>query len=148
MSEKPNKVVKTDEEWRAQLSDLQYHVAREHGTERAFTGTYHDSKTPGTYKCICCDEPLFSSETKYDSGTGWPSFFAPVTEDAVAYKEDRSLFARRVEVLCSRCDAHLGHVFPDGPNPTGQRFCMNSASLDLAPQEEAEKSGEEKDDDS
>lgn len=133
MSEKPDKVVKTEEEWRAELSDLQYHVTREHGTERAFTGIYHDEKRPGTYNCICCKQPLFSSETKYDSGTGWPSFYAPIADDAVAYKEDRSLFMRRVEVLCSRCDAHLGHVFPDGPRPTGQRFCMNSASLDLDP---------------
>lgn len=138
MSEKTDKVVKTEAEWRAQLSDLQYHVTREHGTERAFTGIYHDTKTPGTYKCICCSTPLFSSNTKYDSGTGWPSFWEPITEDAVAYKEDRSLFMRRVEVLCATCDAHLGHVFPDGPKPSGQRFCMNSASLDL---EEAEKEG-------
>lgn len=135
MSENSDKVVKTDEEWRAQLSDLQFHVAREHGTERAFTGVYHDSKTPGTYNCICCNQPLFSSDTKYDSGTGWPSFYAPVADDAVTLKEDRTLFMRRVEVLCSRCDAHLGHVFPDGPKPTGQRFCMNSASLDLAPED-------------
>lgn len=131
MNEKPDKVTKSDAEWREQLSDIQYQVTRKHGTERAFTGEYHDAKTPGTYACICCGQPLFSSETKYDSGTGWPSFWAPVDDEAVALKEDRSLFMRRTEVLCSRCDAHLGHVFPDGPAPTGNRFCMNSASLDL-----------------
>lgn len=134
MSDKTEKVTKSDAEWREQLSDIQFQVTRKHGTERAFTGEYHDAKTPGTYTCICCGQPLFSSETKYDSGTGWPSFWAPVDDDAVALKEDRSLFMRRTEVLCSRCDAHLGHVFPDGPAPTGNRFCMNSASLDLNPE--------------
>jgi len=131
MSDTPEKITKSDAEWREQLSDIQFEVTRKHGTERAFTGEYHDAKTPGTYACICCGQPLFSSETKYDSGTGWPSFWAPVDDDAVALKEDRGLFMRRTEVLCSRCDAHLGHVFPDGPAPTGNRFCMNSASLDL-----------------
>jgi len=127
----PGKVVKSDEDWRSQLSPEEYRVAREAGTERAFTGRYWDEKAEGTYDCICCGAPLFSSETKYDSGTGWPSFHSPVAEDAVALKDDSSLLMRRTEVVCARCDAHLGHVFPDGPAPTGQRFCMNSASLDL-----------------
>jgi peptide-methionine (R)-S-oxide reductase len=123
--------VKSDEEWRKQLSAEEYRVARKAGTERAFTGRYWDEKSKGTYTCICCGEPLFSSETKYESGTGWPSFYAPIDESAVATKEDNSLFMRRTEVVCARCDAHLGHVFPDGPPPTGQRFCLNSVSLDL-----------------
>ena len=126
-----DKIVKTDLEWRKQLSAEQYHVTRDHGTERAFTGKYHDTKTSGTYKCICCGAPLFSSETKFDSGTGWPSFFAPLSDEVVETQEDRGFFMRRTEVHCARCEAHLGHVFPDGPQPTGLRYCLNSASLDL-----------------
>lgn len=132
------KVVKTEKEWRAQLSAEEYHVTREHGTERAFTGRYHDEKRQGRYDCICCGQPLFASETKYDSGTGWPSYWAPIDDEAVATKTDRSWFMVRTEVLCSKCDAHLGHVFPDGPAPTGQRFCMNSASLKFEPSDKDE----------
>ena len=130
------KVNKTEEEWRRELTPEQYEVARRAGTERAFTGKYWDTKTPGVYRCVCCGEPLFDASTKYDSGTGWPSFYAPVDQDAVALKEDDSLMMRRTEVMCANCDAHLGHVFPDGPEPTGLRYCMNSASLDLEPREE------------
>ena len=131
VAEKKARVVKSDAEWRAELTPLQYHVCREKGTERAFTGEYHDSKTPGTYRCVCCGTALFKSSTKFDSGTGWPSFWAPVDEDNVRTEEDRSFFMRRTEVLCRACDAHLGHVFPDGPAPTGLRYCLNSASLRL-----------------
>jgi len=128
-----DKVVKSPDEWRQILSPEQYDVCRRKGTERPFTGKYNASKDPGTYVCVCCGNPLFSSETKFDSGTGWPSFYEPVTPEAVAEEDDVSLFMRRTEVLCARCDSHLGHVFPDGPEPTGLRYCMNSVALQLKP---------------
>ena len=130
-----DKITKTEEEWRSQLTDEQYYVTRQHGTERAFTGEYDGCKDDGTYRCVCCGHPLFDSEHKFDSGTGWPSFFQPLDGDAVETQTDRSLLMSRTEVHCARCDAHLGHVFPDGPQPTGQRYCMNSASLRLEPKD-------------
>jgi peptide-methionine (R)-S-oxide reductase len=128
---KIEKVEKSDAEWREALSDEEFQVTRCSATERAFTGRYWNEKATGTYHCVCCGNPLFRSDTKYDSGTGWPSFYAPVEEGAVAEKVDRSHGFERVESVCARCDAHLGHVFPDGPRPTGLRYCMNSASLRL-----------------
>ena len=130
------KITKTEEEWRVQLTEEEFYVTRQHGTERAFTGEYDQCKDPGTYVCRCCGHPLFDSDHKFDSGTGWPSFYQPINNDAVANKSDWSMLMKRTEVLCARCDAHLGHVFPDGPMPTGQRYCMNSASLTLEPRED------------
>ncbi|MFN2398500.1 MAG: peptide-methionine (R)-S-oxide reductase MsrB [Gemmatimonadaceae bacterium] len=131
-----DKIDKKDEEWRKELTPQQYEVTRKKGTERAFTGEYYNTKDKGMYRCVCCGAELFSSEHKYESGTGWPSFSAPAVNENVKKENDNSFFMRRTEVMCSRCDAHLGHVFDDGPGPAGERYCINSASLKL------EKNGE------
>jgi peptide-methionine (R)-S-oxide reductase len=134
--EAPARVEKSESEWRAQLTPEQYKVTRLKGTERPFSGRYNSCKDRGVYRCVACGNPLFHSDHKFDSGTGWPSFFDVVSAESVREEEDRSLFMRRTEVLCARCDAHLGHVFPDGPRPTGLRYCMNSVALDLEPMDE------------
>ena len=130
---KQPKVTKSDEEWRQQLTPQQYTVTRLHGTEPAFSHPSHSSKKQGTYRCVCCGEPLFSSATKFDSGTGWPSFHSPVTDNALSEYEDNKLFMRRTEVRCASCESHLGHVFPDGPEPTGLRYCINGVALSMDP---------------
>jgi peptide-methionine (R)-S-oxide reductase len=131
----PKKIVKTDEEWRRTLTPEQYAVCRQKGTERAFTGRYWDNHAEGTYRCSACGEPLFDSSTKFDSGTGWPSFYQPIAKESVETVDDTSHGMRRTEVVCAACGAHLGHVFPDGPRPTGERYCMNSVSLDFQPKD-------------
>jgi peptide-methionine (R)-S-oxide reductase len=135
------KMAASDAEWRQKLTPEQYHVTREHGTERAFSHPYYQEKREGMYRCVCCGAPLFSSETKYYSGTGWPSFYAPAGKDAVSEHEDRKFFMRRTEVRCAKCEAHLGHVFPDGPEPTGARYCINGVALQLDSDEPGGKSG-------
>jgi len=132
----PDKMNLTDAEWREKLTPEQYRILREHGTERAFTGKYEKNKAPGEYVCAGCGQPLFESEDKFDSGSGWPSFFQPISEDVVELEEDLTHGMRRTEVRCAVCGSHLGHVFPDGPEPTGQRYCINSLALDFEPAEE------------
>ena len=130
-------IAKTDKEWKAELSPEAFRVTREHGTERAFSHPYNEDKTAGTYMCVGCGAPLFASKAKFDSGTGWPSYFQPIAPEAVGETSDRSFFMRRTEVHCARCEAHLGHVFPDGPQPTGLRYCINGVALKLEPDEKA-----------
>ena len=130
------KITKTDQEWRAQLSKLAYKVTRKHGTERAFSND-NFPKQDGMFSCVCCDAPLFEASAKFDSGTGWPSFYQPTTDTAVEERADNGFFMRRTEILCARCDAHLGHVFPDGPEPTGQRYCMNGVAMKFSGTEKA-----------
>ena len=132
-----DKIQKSDAEWRAQLTPEQYYVTRQHGTERAFSHSYNNVKEDGVFTCVSCGLPLFSTEAKFDSGTGWPSFFKPIGPDAVSEHKDRSFFMTRTEIRCARCDAHLGHVFPDGPRPTGLRYCMNGVAMDFQPEEQA-----------